>query len=98
MPDYKASNELAGTKQAIASTYKTLMTLSAASAVALRRIKVDDVFMGVEGTPSDQAMVWDVSRITGLGTGTSGTPNPLDPADPASLTVCTLNHTVEPTV
>lgn len=98
MPDYKASNELAGTKQAIASTYKSLMTLSAASAVALRRIKVDDVFMGVEGTPSDQAMVWDISRITAAGTGTAATPNPNDMADPAALTVCNVNLTAEPTV
>lgn len=98
MPDYKASNELAGTKQAVASTYKTLMSLTASSSVALRRIKIDDVFMGVEGTPSDQAMVWDISRQTAAGTGTSGTPNPNDLADPASLTVCLLNLTVEPTV
>ena len=62
MPDYKASNELAGTKQAIGSSFKTLMTITAASATALRRIKVDDAYFGVEGTPSDQPMVWDVAR------------------------------------
>ncbi|MCH2220447.1 MAG: hypothetical protein MK097_09015 [Dechloromonas sp.] len=98
MPDYKASNELGGTKQAIASTYKSLLTLAASSAVALRRIKVDDIFMGVEGTPSDQAMVWDLSRTTAAGTGTSITPNPNDPADGAALTVGLANLTVEPTV
>lgn len=98
MPDYSASNELAGTKQAVATTFKSLLILSAASAVALRRIRIFDVLMGVEGTPSDQAMVWDTSRSTTVGTGTSATPNALDPADPASLTVATANLTVEPTV
>ena len=98
MPDYKVSNELGGSKQAVASTFKSLLTIAAASAIALRRPKVDDVFMGVEGTPSDQAMVWDISRITGAGTGTSVTPNPNDVADPAALTVALANLTAEPTV
>ncbi|WP_445490183.1 hypothetical protein [Rhodopseudomonas sp. RCAM05734] len=98
MPDYSASNELGGTKQAIASTYKTLLGLSVSSAVALRRPRIFDVIFGVEGTPSDQAIVWDASRTTTVGTGTSATPNPIDTADPAALTVATANLTVEPTV
>jgi hypothetical protein len=98
MPDFSASNELAGTKQAIATTYKTLLSLSVSNAVALRRPRIFDVIFGVEGTPSDQAIVWDASRITTIGTGTSATSNPIDPADPAALTVATANHTVEPTV
>ena len=98
MPDYSASNELAGTKQAIASSYKTLLALHASSSVALRRPRIFDVIFGVEGTPSDQAIVWDASRTSVAGTGTSATPNAIDPADPAALTVATANLTVEPTV
>ena len=98
MPDYAVSNELAGTKQAIGTSHKTLLALSVASAIALRRLRVADVFMGVEGTPSDQAMVWDISRITGPGTATAATPNAIDPADPVALSVAAVNHTVEPTV
>jgi hypothetical protein len=98
MPDYSASNELAGTKQAIASTYKTLLGLSVATTVALRRPRIFDVIFGVEGTPSDQAIVWDASRSTTVGTGSAATPNPIDSADPAALTVATANLTVEPTV
>jgi hypothetical protein len=98
MPDYSASNELAGTKQAIASAYKSLLGLSVSSAVALRRPRIFDIIFGVEGTPSDQAIVWDASRTTTVGTGSAATPNPLDPSDPAALTVVTANLTVEPTV
>jgi hypothetical protein len=98
MPDFSASNELAGTKQAIASTYKTLLGLSVSSTTALRRPRIFDVIFGVEGTPSDQAIVWDASRTTTVGTGTAATPNPIDPADPAALTVATANLTAEPTV
>jgi hypothetical protein len=98
MPDYAASNELGGTKQAVATTFKTLLQLNAASAVALRRPRIHDVMFGVEGVPSDQAMVWDISRTSANGTATAVTPNPLDPADPAALTVANANHTVEPTV
>jgi len=98
MPDYSVSNELAGTKQAISTTHKTLLGISASSTTALRRPRIFDIIFGVEGTPSDQAIVWDASRTTTLGTGTGATPVALDPADPAALTIATANLTVEPTV
>ena len=98
MPDFAASNELGGTKQNMSTSFKTLLQLNASSAVALRRPKVHDLMFGIEGTPSDQAIVWDISRTTGAGTATAVTPNALDPADPAALTVANANHTVEPTV
>ena len=94
MPDYAISNELAGTKQAIATTYKTLINLSVSSSVALRRPRIGDVFMGVEGTPSDQAMVWDISRTTGVGTATAATPVvTISPA--AKLTVRWGTHSLQ---
>ncbi len=61
MPDFAVSNELAGSKQAMATSYKTLINLSVSSSVATRRPRIADVFMGVEGTPSDQAMVLDLN-------------------------------------
>lgn len=98
MAKYAASNLLGGTQQSMAATYKTLLSLNAASGTALRRLKVYDLLIGTDGTPADNAMNWDVSRMTAAGTATAMTPNPLDPADGAALTVANANYTIEPTV
>lgn len=98
MAGYAASNTLGGTQQSLTTTYKTLMLLAADDGTALRRVKVHDFVLGTDGTPADQAMVYDVSRTSANGTATSITPNPLDTADSAFLGVAVANHTVEPTV
>jgi len=98
MAKYEANNALGGTQQSLSSTYKTLLSLNASSATALRRAKVYDVLIGTNGTPADNYMEWDVSAMTAAGTGTGVTPNKLDPADGAALTVATANYTAEPTV
>jgi hypothetical protein len=95
--NYAVSNGLGGTLQAITSTYKSLTEATALTATP-RRIKLYDMMFGTIGTPADQTYEFDVSRATTIGTGTAATPNPLDPADAAALTVGTVNHTVEPTI
>ena len=98
MANFSVNNINAGTQQAVSSTYKTLIGINAASGTALRRIKLFDLLVGTNGTPADNYMEWDVSRMTAAGTGTSTTPNQLDPADAASVTIGTSNYTIEPTV
>lgn len=98
MANYAVTNSNAGTPQSLSSSYKSLVGVNAASGTALRRIKVYDLLFGTTGTPADNYVTWDVSRMTAAGTGTSTTPTILDPADSAALTVATSNYTVEPTV
>lgn len=97
MANYAVSNGLAGTLQAITSTYKSLTEATALTATP-RRIKLYDVMFGTLGTPADQTYEFDISRASTIGTGTVATPSPIDVADAVALTVGTVNHTVEPTV
>lgn len=97
MARFSFSNDLAGTQQAISSSFKTLAYLRATTG-ALRRGKVYDILFGTNGTPADNAMEYDVSRVTAAGTATSATPNALDPADAAADATCEVNATAEPTV
>lgn len=98
MAGYAASNLNATTpaQQVMASAFKTLINLSAGGTP--RRIKVHEFVFGTDGTPADNAMTWDVSRSSAVGTGTTGVVVPLDPADAAFSGVSTINNTVEPTV
>lgn len=98
MAGYSASNLLGGTQQAVSSSYKSLLALMASSGTSLQRFAVFEFVFGLDGTPADNALTWDVSRITADGTATSITPNKLDPADGAFLGVGKANYTAEPTV
>ncbi|MDP2410349.1 MAG: hypothetical protein Q8M26_08690 [Pseudolabrys sp.] len=98
MAGYAVSNLLAGTQQAMTTSFKTLVNLSVSNATLLARLAVYEFVVGTDGTAADNAMVADVSRTTAIGTGTSATPTKLDPADGTSLGVGTVNHTSEPTV
>lgn len=97
MANYAVNNGLAGTLQAITSTYKTLMAVTAQT-TSLRRIKVYDVMFGTLGTPADQTYEFDISRQTAAGTSTAITPVALDPADAAAFTVGSANFTAEGTI
>jgi hypothetical protein len=97
MARYSGNNDLAGTKQALSTSYKTLLTITAATAT-LTRAMLLDLTIGTNGTPADNVMEYDISRVTALGTGTSGTLNPNDGTIRAAGSVLTLNHTAEPTV
>lgn len=91
-------NATSPAQQAMTTTYKTLLNLSVSSATALRRMKLHEYVFGTDGTPADNAMTWDVSETTAIGTGTAGVVKLTDPADTSFLGVATINHTVEPTV
>lgn len=93
-----SGNNSAGTHQAITSTYKTLIQVTAQT-TSLKRGKLYDITFGTLGTPADQSYEWDVSRCTTLGTGgTTPVAAPLDPADAAAFTVVTVDVTAEPTI
>lgn len=96
---YALSSASAGTQQANTTTYKTQMSLTAATgATTLRRAAIYDVMFGADGTPADNAMVFKLDRQTSLGTGTAATPAPLDGGDAAALITGNCNSTIEPTV
>ena len=97
MAKYSVSSASAGTQQALATTYKTLLSVTAVTgATTLRRGWIYDIEFGADGTPADNVMVFKVDRQTTVGTGTAATAAPLDAADAAVLLVGTVNHTAEP--
>lgn len=101
MAQYSMNNTQAGSQQNLSSSYKTLVSLTAATGAAtLKRGWIYEVEFGADGAPNstDCTIVWDWSRQTTLGTGTSNTPSPLDLADTAAGLVSTVNYTVEPTI
>lgn len=97
MANYQTGNDLAGTQQAVSTSYKTLVALWAVTAT-LRRNKIYDVLVGTNGTPADNYMEWDISRQTADGTATSVTPTALDPADGAFSGASKANYTAEGTI
>jgi len=69
-----------------------------AAGSSMRRIKVYDLVFGSEATPADQAFLFEVNRSTTASTGTTVTPNALDPADSlAAVTLTKENLTVQGT-
>lgn len=97
---YSTGNQQAGTPQVLSAAYKTLLSLTAATAT-LRRAWLYEWEVGADGLPNavDNAIVWDFSRQSAAGSGGSAaTPSPLDTADPAAGTVSTANMTGEPTI
>ena len=96
---YEVGNGMGGTQQAITTTYKTQIDITAATgATTLRRGFVYDILFGADGTPADNAMVYKVDRQTSTGTRTAVVPAPLDFGDAAGLLVAGVNTTIEPTV
>lgn len=81
--------------QAVASPDDTTLTVIRG---ASRRARIYDFTVGSEATPADNALVHTAQRFTVAGTaGSAVTPQPLDPADPASITTAGENHSIEPT-
>lgn len=98
---YNTNNRLAGTQQNLTTTYKTALSLTAATGAAtLKRGWVYEIEVGADGAPNatDCQIVYDFSRQTAAGTSTSATPNPLDSADTAAGLVASVNFTAEGTV
>ena len=101
MPNYAVSNSTVtgggGTAQAMATTYKTVITC-VSSTTATKRGRMYDLLIGTNGTPADNYMEFDVARTTGGDTATSYAAPPLDPADAAAGTVTRVNATAEGTI
>lgn len=98
MANYSVSNTLAGSQQNLSSSYKTLVTITSSSATQARRGQIYDFTVGTDGTPADNALVFDISRQTAAATATSATPLALNPADAAFLGLSTVNATIEGTI
>ena len=62
------------------------------------RPRVYDFIIGTDATPGDFATEWDLQRTTTVGSGgTAGTPQLMDPGDPAALGAFRVADTAEPT-
>jgi hypothetical protein len=83
---------------AVATTQKTFLQLSAATAT-LRRAFVYEFDMGAASVPNatDCEIVWSIIQQTSIGTGVTMTINKLDQADAAAGSVSLANFTAEPT-
>ena len=96
---YAFSNGNAGTQQALTTTYKTQLDITAATgATTLRRAAIFDMMFGADGTAADNVVVYKADRQTSTGTRTAVTPPPLDGGDAAALITCGANTTIEPIV
>jgi len=100
---YAASNQLAGTEQSITTTYKSQLSVTAATgATTLRRGWIYEFELGADAVPNstDCPISWDVSVQTAAGTSSAVTPNPLDigGGDAAALLTYSANYTAEGTV
>jgi hypothetical protein len=92
-----AKYAITGTQSTVSGSYKSVLSIAATSG-SLRRGKVYDLLIGTNGTPADNYLQWDISRMTAAGTATSVTPQALDPADVAALGSANSNYTAEPTI
>lgn len=97
MARFATNNSLGGSQQNLSSTFKTQLALTAATA-SLTSAKLYDILVGTDGVPADNALDWDVSRQTAVGTSTAVTPNPLDSTLRAAGTVGSANFTAEGTI
>ena len=88
-----------GTQQPTTTTYVgALLGLSCVTTTALRRFKIYDVLIGTNGTPADNFIEWDISRITAASTTTVLAAQPLDSADAAAVTNATVNSSTFGTI
>jgi len=103
MANFAVSNSTlggTGTQQAMATTYKTLVSVYASTtgtAGLVRRGKIYDLLVGTNGTAADNAMEYDLARLTAPSTGSPASANPLDPADAAMAGGAVANSTTEGT-
>ena len=76
--------------QAVGSPTVSVLGLTGATTI---RPEIYDIIFGSTATPADNALQWILRRYTAAGTGTTVTPQALDPADPAALATAKENHT-----
>jgi hypothetical protein len=98
MAFYSANNRMAGSQQALSTSYKTLLNIVGATTF---RARLWEFTVGADGAPNatDCQIVWDVANkdATTAGTGSATTPQKVNPADRAATLVVTGNFTAEPT-
>jgi hypothetical protein len=97
----------AGTQQATSAAYATIIigtvnstTAGAGSTVAgaFRRGKWYDILVGTNGSPADNFMEFEVSRVTTGSTATNVAANPLDSADAGHVVSVTVNSSAMGTI
>lgn len=103
MAIYAFSNQLGGSEQNLSTSYKTIVSVNAATgATTLRRGWIYEFELGADAVPNstDCPISWDISMMTAAGTASSITPNPVDVGggDAAALLTYYANYTAEPTV
>ena len=99
MARYSVTNLHAGTQQNLSTSYKTLLSLTAATgATTLRKGWIYDILLGADGTPADNSITYKVDRQTSVGTVTTAVGAPLDGGDAAGLLEESVNNTIEPIV
>jgi len=87
-----------GTQQATAAAYTGALLGITSSGTTLKRAKIYDVLIGTNGTPADNFVEWDISRVTASSTSTALAPTALDSADSASLLNVTVNSSTFGTI
>lgn len=87
-----------GTQQSMTTTYVGALIGLTSSSATPRRLKVYDLLIGTNGTPADNFIEWDISRVTAASTATSVAAPPLDPADAAVLALVTVNSSTFGTI
>lgn len=81
-----------------ASAVQSILVLTAASS-SPRRARLYEYNVGSGATPADLAFIHIIQRCSTSGTGTSQTPNALDPADSLASTIVTKDAiTSDPTI
>jgi len=101
MANFSATNGSsagAGTQQALTTSYVGALLGLNGPTTTPRRGKIFDVLIGTNGTPADNYVEWDISRVTTSSTATIITPLPLDSADAAATTVVTANSSTMGTI
>lgn len=96
MARYSLSTNNAGTPQALSTSYKTLLSLTAATgATTLRQAWVYDLMVGIYDTPADNVISWKVDRQTSVGTATASAGAALMVNDAAGLITESNWNTIE---
>lgn len=99
MANYTINNGLAGTKQALSGTAKTILE-GLAQTTGIKRLRWYGYKMAAGGTyaSTDTYITFDIPRATATATATATTPLPVDPNDGAATSAWKGNATAEGTV
>lgn len=103
MASFTVNNQNAGSLQALTTTYKTQLAITAATgATTLRRVWITEVEWGAFNVPNatDCMITFDISTQTAAGTSTALTPIVTDQGggDAAALATYAVNFTAEGTI